>query len=214
MMFAAFMPGFLANSRFVVSDNAGATTANLLAHEPLFRLAFAGDLIGTAAYIAVAALFYELFKPVNRSISLLAACMSLVGCAVLALSSLIHLAPFAILGSHYSSAFNGEQVRALAMMFLKLGDQCFTISFVFFGFYCLLIGYLVYRSTFLPRPLGAGMALAGMAWLTFLLPPLAHSLSPYVLVGGLGEAALTVWLLFAGVDVKRWTERAELQRLA
>jgi Domain of unknown function (DUF4386) len=59
-----------------------------------------------------------------------------------------------------------------------LHGQCFDISFVFFGFYCLLIGYLIFRSGFLPRILGAGMAIAGLGWLTFLSPPLAHDLSP------------------------------------
>jgi hypothetical protein len=81
---------------------------------------------------------------------------------------------------------------------------------VFFGFYCLLIGYLILRSTFLPRILGALMAVASLGWLTFLSPPLATSLYPYNLGPGiLGEGALTLWLLVAGVDVRRWQEQAD-----
>ncbi|HMG72660.1 MAG TPA: DUF4386 domain-containing protein [Pyrinomonadaceae bacterium] len=80
---------------------------------------------------------------------------------------------------------------------------------VFFGFYCLLIGYLIFRSTFLPRILGVLMVFAGLGWLTFLSPPLADSLSPYIFIPGLlGEGALTLWLLIMGVNVQRWKEQA------
>jgi hypothetical protein len=113
------------------------------------RLGFAAGLIAGACYIAVTLLFYYIFKPVNRSLSLLAAFFSLVGCAIGPLS-LFHLAP-----SHIS-------------------------PLVFFGFYCLLIGYLIFRSTYLPRILGALMAFAGLGWLTFLSPPLAKYLYPTI----------------------------------
>jgi Domain of unknown function (DUF4386) len=78
---------------------------------------------------------------------------------------------------------------------------------VFFGFYCLLIGYLIFGSTFLPRILGVLMAFAGLGWLTFLSPPLANHLSPYIFAPGLlGEGALTLWLLAKGVNAERWQE--------
>lgn len=80
---------------------------------------------------------------------------------------------------------------------------------VFFGFYCLLIGYLIFKSTFLPRILGAGMAFAGLGWLTFLWPPLANYLSPYNFFPGfIGEGALTLWLIVKGVNEQRWKEQA------
>jgi hypothetical protein len=80
---------------------------------------------------------------------------------------------------------------------------------VFFGFYCLLIGYLILRSTFLPRILGALMMFGGLGWLTFLFPPLARSLSPYNMAPGiLGEGLLTLWLLVMGVNTQRWMEQA------
>jgi len=83
------------------------------------------------------------------------------------------------------------------------------INLIFFGCYCLLIGYLIFRSTFLPRALGALMAFGGLGWLTFLSPPLANSLSPYVMAPGvLGEGVLTLWLLMNGVNVQRWKEQA------
>ena len=142
------------------------------------RLGFVAILIATACYIAVTLLFYDIFKQVNRSLSLLAAFISLVGCAIGALGP-FHLAP-----PHIN-------------------------SLVFFGFYCLLIGYLIFRSTFLPRILGVLMAIGGLGWLTFLSPPLANYLSPYNLAPGiLGEGALTLWLLVKGMNVQRWKEQA------
>jgi len=194
----------------VVDGDALSTANNILAHQPLFRLGLATGLIATACYVAVTALFYDLFKPVNRSLSLLAAFFSLVGSAILAFASLFQLAPLVVLGgSQYLSVFNVEQLRALASLFLELYGLGVSICFVFFGVYCLLIGYLIFKSSFLPRILGVLMAFAGLGWLTFLFPPLANYLSPYNLVlGFLAELALMLWLLVMGVDVQRWKEQA------
>jgi len=193
-----------------VSGDPAATATNILAHQPLFRLGFAADLSVVACYIAVTALFYDLFRPVNRSLSLLAAFFSLVGCAIQASICLFHLAPFVVLGgAPYLSIFKVEQLQALAYMFFELYAQAFNICFVFFGFYCLLIGYLIFRSTFLPRILGVLMAIGGLGWLTFLSPPLANSLWPYIAAPGiLGEGSLTLWLLVMGVNVGRWMQQA------
>jgi hypothetical protein len=194
----------------VVDGDAAATANNLLAHQPLFRLGWATGLISTACYIAVTALFYGLFKPVNRSLSLVAAFLSLAGCTTLAFSSLFQLAPLVVLGgSQYLSVFTVEQLRALALMFLELSAQAVNICFVFFGFYCLLIGYLIFKSAFLPRILGVLMAFAGLGWLAFLSPPLANYLLTYIeVIGILAEASLMVWLLVMGVNLQRWKEQA------
>ena len=136
------------------------------------------NLISHAFYIAVTLLFYYLFKPVNRSLSLLAAFFSLAGCANDVLS-LFKLDPHKI------------------------------NSLVFFGPYCLLIGYLIFKSTFLPRFLGVLMALSGLGWLTFLSPSLANSLLAYIeILGIVAEASLMLWLLVKGVNVERWREQA------
>ncbi|HXM22172.1 MAG TPA: DUF4386 domain-containing protein [Terriglobales bacterium] len=194
----------------VVDGDAASTANNILAHQPLFRLGLATGLIATACYVAVTALFYDLFKPVNRSLSLLAAFFSLVGCAILAFASLFQLAPLVVLGgSQYLSVLKLEQLRALALMFLDLNTLAVNICLVFFGFYDLLIGYLIFRSAFLPRILGVLMAFAGLGWLTFLFPPLANYLSPYILVlGFVAELLLMLWLLVKGVNLQRWKEQA------
>ena len=150
----------------------------------VLRLGVAANLIASACYVAATLLVYQLLKPVNRSLSLIAAISSLLGCAIGALSGLFHLG---LGGAH----------------------------FVFFGLHCLLIGYLILRSTFLPGTLGTLMVSSGLGWLTYSLsnlllsPPLARGLSPYVMaLGILGEVVLTVWLLVVGVNVQRWKEQA------
>jgi Domain of unknown function (DUF4386) len=200
----------------VVSGDAAATANNILAHQPLFRLGLATGLIATACYVAVTALFYDLFKHVNRSLSLLAAFFSLVGCAILAFASLFRIGPLVVLGGgQYLSAFKVEQLRALAFLFLELYGQAVNICFVFFGVYCLLIGYLIFKSAFLPRILGVLMAFAGLGWLTFLSPPLANYLSPYIQVLGVfAEGSLMLWLLVMGVNVAKWEEKASVWRVS
>jgi hypothetical protein len=199
----------------VVSGDSAATASNIQSHQSLFQIGVATGLVATAFYVAVTALFYGLFKPVNRSVSLIAAFFSLVGCAILAFASVFQLAPLVILGgSGYLSPFNAQQLRSFVMMSLDLNIQSVSISLVFFGVYCLLIGYLVFKSAFLPRTLGILMGLAGVGWMTFLWPPLANFLSPYILVlGFLAELSLMVWLLVKGVNDSRWEEKAAAARL-
>ena len=137
------------------------------------------NLIAYAFYIAVTLLFYYMFKPVNRSLSMLAAFFSLVGCANDVLN-LFKLAPYKI------------------------------SSLVFFGPYCILIGCLIFKSTFLPRILGVLMVVAGFGWLIFI-SPLANHLSTYLKVlGFVAELSLCLWLLVMGVNVQRWREQASV----
>ncbi len=97
----------------------------------------------------------------------------------------------------------------LAFEALRLQPQGVNLAVVFDGFYCILIGYLVFRSTFLPRIRGARMALGGLGWLTFLSSPLASYLSPYNLaLGLLGEGSVCLWILLMGVNVRRWNGQA------
>jgi len=206
--FAAIVSG-----GFVVSDNAAATAHNILAHEMLFRLAVAGDVI-SLLYIAYTLLLYNLFRPVSRRLSLLAAFFSLVGSAIGAVNILLLLAPLVVLGGAQSlSAFSVEQLQALALLFLQLHAQLGNIGLVLFGSYNLLIGYLIVRSTFLPRILGVLLAISGLGYLinsfaNFLAPAFAAHLSPWILIPGGAELLLALWLLVIGVNAQRWKEQA------
>ena len=201
-------------STMVVRGDAAATAANILASESLFRLGFVANLIAAAAYVGVVAMLYELFKPVSSTLSFVAAFFGLVGCAVSAMSMADYLAPLLLLGNaSYLTAFEAEQVQALARI-LRLEGLGGSISLVFFGFYCVLIGCLVLGSKFLPRILGMVMIIAGLGWLTFnlagfLAPSLGDTLSTYLLpVSGLGETLFTLWLLVMGVNEVKWREQA------
>src|SRR5438094_4744378 len=153
----------------VEPSSATATAANILSHEPLFRLGFVSSLMTAPFHLMWAVLFYGLFRPVNKSVSLLAGLVMLVACTMCALSSLLHLAPLVALHSKSSlSAFAPEQLQALALMLLKLHARAYDIGLVFFGFWCVLIGYLLFRSAFMPRVIGVLEELAGLGYLTVL----------------------------------------------
>jgi hypothetical protein len=140
------------------------------------RLNIVGGLIAVAVMGVVTLLLYDIFKPVSRALSLLAAFFSLVG---------------------------------LSFEAFRWQPQGVNIAIVFAGFYCLLIGCLIFRSAFLPRILGALMALAGLGWLTYLSNPLANHLSPYNLaIAFFAEASVFAWLLVKGVNAQRWKEQA------
>ena len=196
--------------RLFLAGDATATAANILAHDRLFWMVFAADLISAACYVAVTLLFYEMFKPVNKRLSLLTAFFSLMGCAIVAFACLFHIAAWVVLrGAQYLNILAVVPLRTVALMCLKLQAQAYNAGLVFFGLYCLLIGYLIFKSTFLPRILSVLMVIAGLSWLTVLSPPIAKYLWPYIAAPGLiGEATLTLWLLVIGVNVHRWNEQA------
>lgn len=145
------------------------------------NLSLTANLIGSACYVVVTLILYDLLKPVNRGLSLLAALFSLAGCA-LGVLRMLHLP--------------SPHVNEL----------------VFFGCYCLLLAYLIFRSTFLPRFLSALLAITGLGWLTYLWPALGnHLFFPYLMITGLvGEGSLTLWLLVFGVNARRWNEQSRL----
>jgi len=197
-------------TRLIVFGDPAATASNILANEVLFRSSTAALLISGAFYVAATLFIYQVLKPVSRTVSLLAALFSLIGCAIGAFSCLFDLVPFVLLkNADYASVFTIEQLQAVTLMFLNLRVQANNIGLVFFGLHCLGVGYLILRSTFLPRIIGALMVFAGLGWLTFLSPPFAQSLAPYNMIpGGIGELTLTLWLLSRGVNAQRWREQA------
>ena len=196
--------------RLVVAGNAALTAANILAHERLFWVGFVLSVGGSVFHAAWAALFYVLFKPVNRNVSVVAAFVMLVGCAIQALTSLLYLAPLLVMkGGSSLSGFTTEQLHSLAFVFLKLNSYAFDIDLVFFGFWCILSGYLIFKSTFMPRILGVLLAIDGVGWVCFIYPPLGSYLFPVVAVAsGLAEIPLQLWLIIMGVNNQRWMEQA------
>jgi hypothetical protein len=200
------------SGKIVVSGDASATAANILAKQDLFQLGFTFYLIEMSCQIAQTVLFYVLLKPVNRTIALLALVFSLIGCTIKTLSRLFYIAPLLVLGgSPYLSIFSTEQLEALALLLLNVNDQAAGIALAFFGFSTFMNGYLIFNSSFLPRFLGAISMLAGLGWLSFIYPPLGNQLFIYVLLLGLlGSAAEIAWLLVKGVNVEKWNAASRL----
>jgi len=199
------------HNKILVAGNSAATAHNILTNGQVLRTCFAVGLISAVCYVMVTLLLYDLLKPVNRSISLLAAFFSLIGCAVGALASFLTFAPLIVMGgAPYLSVFKVEQLQALALLSLDLHDVATSICMLFFGFYCLLIGYLILRSTFMPRIIGVFMIITGLTYQVFLSPPLAAHLFSHVVMpaGALGELSLLLWLLIFGVNPQRWKQQA------
>ena len=194
----------------VVFDDAGATAANILAHKSFFQLGFAVYLFEMACQIAATAVFYELLKPVNRGAALVSAYLGLAGCVIKTLGRLFYIAPLFILGgAPYLGVFTAEQLKALALLFLKVNDRAAAIGLVFFGFAALLKAGLIIKSTFLPRILGWLAIPTGLGLLTYLYQPLGYRLFPIIAaLGLLATVPQIAWLLVKGVNEQRWKEQA------
>jgi uncharacterized protein DUF4386 len=203
LYFLTSAAGGLLTNRVVTAGDPVATITRLLAHEPTYRAGFAITLVGNVVYVALTVLFYRLFKRVNPTLSLLMASSSLIGCTTQIVAGLLQLAPLVILRDpQLLAAFKIEQLRAAAMVCLRMYSQAFHISFVLFALFDFLLGCLIFRSAYLPRILGVLMMVAGGFAATFLYPPLAIALKWLVLaVAGGPEALLMLWLITRGVKV-------------
>lgn len=205
-----FAQGYVYGS--LVAEDAGVTAANLLAHEALYQAGFAIYLIEMAAQVAATALYYFLLKPVDEGVATASAFLGLVGCAVKTTGRLFFIAPLFVVAGAHPLAFSAEESHSLVMLLFRLTDRAAEMGLFFFGLYALLNGALIFRSTFLPRILGVPGMIAGVGWMTFAYPPLAHRLFPIIVaVALLGSLALIGWLLVKGVDVRRWKRVAGLE---
>ncbi len=197
--------GTLLTRGILVPTDAAATANNILTHASLWRAGFAVDLVSNLIYIALTALLFGFFRPVNPTLALLAAFFSLAGCTVQIMGELLRVAPSIVLPNpQLASAFGAHQVQAAALLSVILYRSVFQISFVLFACFELVTGFLIVQSTFLPRWLGWWLMAGGIGGLTFLWSPLATSIWPLLVAAGAGEFALPVWLLVKGGDISKW----------
>jgi hypothetical protein len=209
----AFAIGIVPAMLFV-SDPA-VTAHNIQTHELLYRSSLVAHVVVTVTNVALAVIFYDLFKVVNRRLAVLDVFFTLVGTAIEAAGILNQFAPLVLQGNgRYTSALPAAQLQALAYTPVDLSTIDYAIYTVFFGFDIICVGYLALRSTFLPRAIGVLMAIDGLSYLVYsfvylLTPGFAAHLVPWIqLPAPLGEGSLCLWLLVVGVDVERWKERA------
>jgi len=205
----------LVTSMNLVTRDVEETARNLLASETLFRLAIAANLIAAVAYTAVVAMFYRLFRPVDATLSAVAAFIGLGGCASSAALMIFQLDALVTLDPDGAMAVLGaEQTHVMARHALRLGGLGNALSLVFFGFYCLCLGALVLGARFMPRWIGVLLLLAGTGWLVgnlgaLIAPDVLGPVSRMIIpVSGLGELLFALWLLVFGVSTAKWREQA------
>ena len=201
-------------SKLIVSGDATATANNIMASPLLWRIGIAGDLIMHACDVPLMLVFYVLLRPVSKNLALLAVLFNLIQTAVLVANELNLLMASFLLGSaDYLKAFEPRQLHALTYLSVKLHGYGFGVGLIFFGFECLVLGYLVIRSSYLPRTLGVLMQIAGLCYLTnsfalLLAPTFANMLFPAILIPAfIAELSLCLWLLVRGVNVPKWEQQ-------
>lgn len=210
-----FAPFAIAPTGMMLGEASVPSPAQIMASRSLYALGGATQLMVYACDVGVALVFFELLKPVNRSMALLGALFRLVFVAVASANIIIHFAPLVLLsGADSLNAVPPGESQALALAFIRLRTFGFDIALVFFGFHCLIVGYLLFRSTFLPRVLGLGLAAGGLGYLanifaTIIPPAMKSHIFPYIMwPAGIAEIALTLWLIIRGVNVTKWKEQA------
>jgi hypothetical protein len=195
----------------IVPGDAAATVKNIAASEALFRLSLVSDLIRQALLMLLPLILYKLLKPVNKTIASLMVILYLVCVPVSMLNELNHLAVLLLSsGAGYLTAFKADQLNALVMFFIDLRKYGTFIPQIF-SFWVLLLGYLVFKSGFLPRILGILLMLGGLCYtvlavLFFLFPYFDTTI--FGVFTFIEESLFYLWLLIKGVNVEEWEKRA------
>jgi hypothetical protein len=190
---------------FIVDGDAAATANNIVASQGLFRLGFVTELVSAVFFLLAAWALYVLLKPVNKNLALLFLLLNLGGVAVECLNALNLYAALQFLsGANYLSVFQTGQLQAMAMSSLNLYTNGFLIAQIFFSAWLLPLGYLVYKSRFLPRLLGLLLILdffGNISWFLqgFLLPDYKILAYPGNAISFIAEISLTAWLLIMAV---------------
>ena len=200
----------LISNRLIVFSSAATTATNILANRNLFQIGLTIFLIEMAANVATTTLFYELLRPVSKSLSLLSTGWGLTGCIIKTFARAFYIVPLFVLGGTSAlSSFSSEQLQSIALVLLRLNGQGANLALPFFGLEWVLRGYLITRSAYLPRWLGVLSFISGLGWLTYFYPPLGSRLFVILaLMALLDAAALIFWLLVFGVNEERWKEQA------
>ena len=224
----ARMAGFLYLAHFVtffLADNGVHSTAvgpldvattanNIMASERLFRIGFMSYLLTAVVFLLSAWALYVLLKPVNKDLALLFVLLNLGGVAIWCISLLSEFAALLLLsGADYLKVFQADQLQALSMLFLYLYKNGFMIAQIFYGAWLFPLGYLVFKSGFLPRILGILLMIGWFGYMLefftfFLFPDFNAAISPVFQITGIGEFLFPLWLLIKGVDVEEWEKRA------
>jgi len=205
---------FYVPGKLIVSGDAGTTASNIMASEGLFRLSIASELVILLSEIVLSVLLYVLLKPVNKTLSLVAAVSRLVMTAIHGVNLLNHFFVLLLLGgAGYLTVFQPDQLNALVTLFLNSYSYGYTIGIVFFTLHTFTLAYLIFKSGYFPKILGALFMIAALG---YLIDSFSHVLISGYKTGpaylalpiAIAEIAFPLWLLIKGVNVARWEQRA------
>ncbi len=200
-----------APSTLIVPGDATTTAHNIIASDLLFRLGFVGYLAEAVCDVTLTFVLYVLLRPVHANLAFLAVLLRIMATATFAFGELFYFAPSLILGGDgYLKTFSPDQLNTLALLSLNVYGTAGNIFVVFYGIASMILGYLMVRSGYLPRVLGALWVLGGLGFVTsnvvWVLAP-AYASSLLLLPTILAVLSLGLWLLVRGVDVVKWNER-------
>ena len=189
-----------------VSNDALATAHNIQTHEILYRLGFVADLINFVVGLPSVLIVYFLFKRVNKLLLQIALAFVIIQTAIIALNLLNQISSLLVLSNErYLNTFQPKQLATLSLLFLNIQAQGYAIGLVFFGFYCLLVGYVIFKSQMVPKFLGILYIISGLGYLInsftmFLSKGFSNPVFTYVAIPiFIGELSFCLWLLIKGV---------------
>jgi Domain of unknown function (DUF4386) len=209
IVFGAFGEMYVPDT-LIAAHDARATANSVLHHQTFFRLGLAAYTVEGVCDAALTALLYVLLRPAGRELALVALLLRIVSTAAFAASEFFYFAALSALRADYLTAFPHEQVNALALLLLRLYGTSGSIPTLFYGMALILIGRLVFVSGYLPRWLGVLLALGGLStaagMLVIIIAP-QYASSYLLLPMMVAMLAMTLWLLFVGVNVPNWQKR-------
>jgi hypothetical protein len=210
---AATIAHFYVPSNIIVPGDAAATANNIINNETLFRIGGVGsELIVRLSEIVLSVVLYVLLKPVNKTLSLLAAVSRLAMTTIHGLNLINYFFVLLLLGGGYSTVFGADQLQALVMLFLDAHSYGFTIGIAFLTLHVFILGYLIFKSGYFPKILGVLFVIAAFGYLIdsfALLLSTNYTTTPvyFALPIAVSEIAFPLWLLIKGVNVEGWKKR-------
>jgi hypothetical protein len=214
MIVASFFSTGFVRVTLIVPGDATATANNIMASESQFRSGIVGHLVVLITDVGVSVLLYVLLKPVSKTLALVAAVFRLIMVAMRGINLVSHFFALQLLsGAGYLTVFETDQLHALVLLFLTAFEDGVLIDYVFFSLHLFFLGYLVFKSGYIPRILGVLLIIGSFGYLTqsltsFLFPSYEAIVSQFIVPFQISELVFFLWLLIKGVNVEEWEKRA------